>query len=342
MHVIRVAVVALCVGSGCLLQSPVVRFGSGKSAKENQRTEMQRWTPPQLVANGTWTGATSVVQVRVWADDAYRAQHMDWKDAFAAQLEYANEVLGPLLGIQLEPQYREWSYRAEVGAPLEDELTALAAQDPGDDVFAVVALTSSIALVAGEFDKLGVAELGGRHMVLRGYADTEERAMFESAFRDVSADDREYLYALRRRHKETALLLHELAHTLGVPHETEADTLMYPFYSDRSTSFTAHSEGMMQATVAARLGRTTPATTPTMDAHPTLVIKIDASGAISIAGVALTADSLHEMLKLTKEDDPDTQVIIRAQTGAPPGIIERVAKWARANGLEKIANETVD
>jgi biopolymer transport protein ExbD len=340
MNGIRAVMVMLWVGSGCLLQSPVMRFGSGKSAKENQRTEMRRWTPPQLVADGTWTGATTAVQVRVWADDEYRAQHLHWKDAFAAQLDYANEVLGPLLGIQLQPQYREWSYRAEPGASLEDRLHALAAQDPGDDVFAVIALTSSIALVAGEFDQLGVAELGGRHMVLRGHADVEERAMFDAAFRDLSADDREYLYALRRRHKETALLLHELAHTLGVAHESEVDTLMYPIYSDRSTSFTAQSRDLMQATVAARLGRGAPA--PTMDEHPTLVIRIAANGAVSIAGVELTANSLGEMLKLTKEDDPDTQVIIRAQTGAPPEIIERVGKRVEAAGLGRVANQTGD
>jgi len=164
--------------------------------------------------------------------------------------------------------------------------------------------------------------------------------MFDSAFRDLSADDREYLYALRRRHKETAVLLHELGHTLGVPHEAEADTLMYPTYSDQSASFTTHARDLMLAAVAARLGRGGPP--PAMDAHPTLVIKVAATGAVSIAGVELTAGSLEEMLKLTKDDDADTQVIIRAQAGAPQDIIDRVADRVRAKGLERIANETGD
>jgi hypothetical protein len=48
------------------------------------------------------------------------------------------------------------------------------------------------------------------------------------------------------------------------------------------------------------------------------------------------------MLKLTKDDDADTQVIIRAQAGAPQDIIDRVADRVRAKGLERIANETGD
>jgi biopolymer transport protein ExbD len=337
MNGIKSAIVVLVVASGCLLQSPVMRFGGGKSAREVQRSELNRRTPPALVANGTWTGETRVVRIRVWADDDYRAQHVRWKNAFRPQLDYANEVLRPLLGIELEAEYRAWSYRAAPGAPLEDALAAVVAHDPGDDVFAVVALTSSIALVAGDFDQLGVAELGGRHMVLRGHADVEERAVFERAFRDLPADEREYLYALRRRHKEAALLLHELGHTLGVPHEDEADTLMYPSYSDRSASFTAHSRDLMLAAVDARLGRAAPA--PAADAHPTLVIRIAATGKVSIAGVELTMGSLNEMLDLTNEDDPETQVVIHAQTGAPLAIVDRVAKRVRAAGLQRVTTE---
>ena len=82
--------------------------------------------------------------------------------------------------------------------------------------------------------RIGVASMPGNHMMLRGYADVEERAMFERYFKKLSAEERASMYAARRRHKTTSLLLHELAHNLGAPHSVVADTLMYPIYSDRS------------------------------------------------------------------------------------------------------------
>src|SRR2546421_8669858 len=104
------AAVLLC---GCLfMQTPVMRFGAGKSPEEAQQQRVTQLTPPALVVSDRWAGEVSVAKIRVWADDDFRAQNVRWQSTFADELAYANEVLGPMFGIQLTAEYREWSRHA--------------------------------------------------------------------------------------------------------------------------------------------------------------------------------------------------------------------------------------
>jgi len=77
------------------------------------------------------------------------------------------------LRLRLVPDYQVWNYRAPSGATLSDRLLELAQLDDGNGVFAVIGLTGSLALVEATFEELGVAHLGGRHMMIRGYADID-------------------------------------------------------------------------------------------------------------------------------------------------------------------------
>jgi biopolymer transport protein ExbD len=329
----------LVLACGCFVASPVMHFGGGKSGEEAQRDQLTKATPPLLATDGDWQGEVRTVKVRVWADDEYRAQNVRWEATFADELAYANAVLAPMLGIHLEAEYRTWQRHAP-GSTLEDDLTALRREDPGADAFAVIGLTSSIALVTGTFDQLGLASLPGQHLMLRGYADVGERQAFDRAFRDLPTEDRQMLYEGRRRHKTTALLLHELGHNLGAPHVDVTDTLMNPMYSGHSAAFDARSHELMLATVDRRLGRlraAPAATAATVARHPTLVIQLDADGHTRVGGKPIDEASLGELFQLSVADDRDTELVIRAAPSVSQDVIDGVIQRARAAGLVHVS-----
>ena len=334
----KAAGLVVVVAAGCFVQSPVMRFGGGKSAKEAQVDEAARLTPPVLIAHDEgWDGPVAVAKVRVYADDDYRAQNVRWRETFTEQLAYANEVLGPLLGVRLEPEFRDWN-RHVVGERLEDTLGALRQHDSGGDVLTVVGLTSALSLVSATFEHLGMASVSGRHMVLRGYAGKFERELFDKYFRELKPEEREALYHARRRHKTTALLLHELGHNLGVTHEAVEDTIMNATYSEKSATFTPQARDTMLASLDARLGRkrTTPRPPPA-DTHPSLVVHVDVAGKPSVGGNAIDDATLDDLLRMSFADDRLTQVVIQVAKGAPHSAVVKIMERAKAAGLTRLA-----
>src|ERR1051325_460632 len=138
--VVGAYMVLICLLGGCLI-SPVMRFGEGKSARESQHDiAAEHVAPSSFERSHDWDGRTSNVRIRVWADDAYRAQNLHWQQTFEDSLDHANEVLGGMFGVHLVAEFRSWS-RAAPDATLEDSLQALAELDRGDDVLTVVGLT---------------------------------------------------------------------------------------------------------------------------------------------------------------------------------------------------------
>lgn len=332
------AAVAMVFASGCM--TPPIQFG-GKSSREAQHETLTHYTPPALVSADRTTGEVRVARIRVYADDDFRAQNVHWERTFDDQLAYANEVLAPLLGLRLEPEYRQWHHHAP-GASLEEGLVELQRLDPGSDVLSVVGLTSSLALVSGNFEQLGIATRNGRHMLLRGYADREERRGFERAFPDVPEGEREALYVARRRHKTAAVLLHELGHNLGVGHEEEATTLMNATYSDHSSSFSDTSRQVMRATLDLRWHRaSTAAAAPARASHPQLVVRLDAQQRAIIGGQPVDDTTLGDLFRMSFTDDPDTEVVVKAVRGTPNGTIVRVLDQAKAAGLTHVGVEVL-
>ncbi len=247
-------VMASCGWAACLI-TPVMSIGSGstKSAKEVQHDRLGKLYPAQLVALHTEPGAVRTAKIRVWADDDYRAQNVRWQHGFDEQLDYVNQVLIPMLGVKVEPEYRAWPHHAAPGSALAETLDALAQHDPGEDVAWVVGLTSSLNLVSGSFDQLGVASLGEPHLVIRGHAHGEERAAFERAFPSIGSEVRDQAVEARRRHKTAAVLLHEMAHSLGALHETEPDWVMNAAYTHRAASISERNRELMRIALDDRL-----------------------------------------------------------------------------------------
>jgi len=338
------SVAVLVVVCGCM---STMHFGGGKSAKEAQHDEARDLTPPSLTVDHEWTGPIATAKVRVYADDDYRAQNMHWQQGFDEQLEYVNEVLAAGFGVRLVADYREWPRHAP-GETLEQALAELHELDRGDDVFEVIGLTSSLSLVSATFENIGMGALPGRHLVVRGYADVFERQAFDRAFTTLDQSEREAMYVARRRHKTATVLLHELGHTLGAPHVEEADTIMNPAYSDHSAAFDAHSRELMLATLDERLHRqsvhaaTASAVTTSGEhyaapAHATLVITVDAQGAATVGGQSVDDDVMRRLMKISYDDDHDTQVVVKASKKTPHAAVVKILDAAKAAGLTKLA-----
>jgi hypothetical protein len=330
---------ALAVVCGCM--SPVIPFGSGKSAHEAQHDRLAGLLPPQLDMERRWPGAPRTAKIRVWADDDFRAQNLRWEQTFGEALDYANAVLEPVLGLHLFAEYRDWSYRAVPGSALADELAALQQMDPGDDVLSVIGLTSSLTLVSASFEQLGLGNMPGRHVVLRGYADLEERRGFDRGFPALSADERAAALEARRRHKTTAVLLHELAHNLGADHDPEADTIMNAKYSDHAAAFTDRARQAALATLDQRLHPHPIAPPPTLpaphEAHGTLVMRVSAAGAVEIDGTLLDAAAVDNRLRAIAERDPETELTVEVARKTPPAVIVQLVDRAKAFGLRRVA-----
>jgi hypothetical protein len=217
-----------------------------------QRRALDKELPATLEAPTRYQGEVRTAKVRVYADADYRAQNVQWQKGFEDWIDYANQLLQPMLGVRLEAEYKAWDRRA-TDATLRDDLGALAELDPGDDVAWVIGLTSALPLVSASMDELGISEELGTHIMLRGYADVEERKAFARAFPDLDASERDEVLDARRRHKQTVLFVHEVGHTLGAIHETDEAWIMAPIYKPVQASISDRNRDLMLLALEDRL-----------------------------------------------------------------------------------------
>jgi hypothetical protein len=197
-------------------------------------------------------GTSRTLRVRVYATPRYATSALDWQHQFDQVVGDANPTLRADFGIGLEVvAYRIW---AEAGSEdsLPQLLQRLALADPGHDVDWVVALATAVPGLAESPDQLGLAATPGKHLVIRAMSDPEEFDAIERGFPDLSQGERQKLYVSRKRHKAAIVFLHELGHTLGIPHETMKDALMNTHYSSRATDFSAPAIRTAKAELARR------------------------------------------------------------------------------------------
>ncbi len=208
--------------------------------------------PATLEAASKYEGEVRTAKVRVWADADYRSQNLHWEKGFGGELDYANQLLEPMLGLRLEAEFHDWELQGNASS-LREAVDALAAADDGEGVGWVIGLTSALPLVSSSTDELGVAELLGTYIVLRGYADLEERKQFAASFPDLTDAEREEVLEARRLHKQTVLLVHELAHTLGAIHEADPSWIMHGSYSPAQASISDRNRELMLIALGDRL-----------------------------------------------------------------------------------------
>lgn len=240
----------------------VASTACGGPRLQERPPDLSKHLPATLEASRPQDGAPRVAKVRVWADAGVRALPR-WREEIVDQLDYASQLLRPLLGIELAlDDVHEW---ARAGEP-QQALTQLAVADAALPAAAtgpawVIGYATANDTAGRALFELGQAELLGRYVVVRGWAETAESRALGATLPDLAEGDRAEILAAHRRHKQTVVLLHQLAITLGAIAETEPAQLQHPLYTPKQTAFSERNRELMAIAVADRLAEVAPAIT---------------------------------------------------------------------------------
>jgi hypothetical protein len=152
---------------------------------------------------------------------------------------------------------------------LDGVLGELTEKDPGRDVDWVVGLATAVPHFAVSADDLGLAPLLGNHLAMRAMSDAQEYEAIQGSLTELSEDERLKLYQVRKRHKVCTVFLHEVAHTLGVPHELLASSLMNPRYQVEAQGFSDEAADIVRASLELRAAQPNVLLDSTLTEHMT-------------------------------------------------------------------------
>lgn len=221
----------------------------GPKLQERSSADMVKHLPSTLEAQRPRDGDPRTVKVRVYADAGARAQPK-WKEEIADQIDYASQLLTPLLGARLSiDAVKEWTRAGEPHAALQ-VLTEL---DRGDDVAWVIGYIAPGDAASKAMPELGFAEPLGRHVIVRAWAEKQETGALASVLPDLKEAERVEVIAAHRRHKQAAVLLHMLATTLGAIAETDPTWLKHPIYAPKMIGFSERNRELLQLALDDRL-----------------------------------------------------------------------------------------
>jgi len=199
--------------------------------------------------------AKRTFRIRFHATHAYTAQTLDWSRRVRELVDDANRILQTFDAALEIASMDAWS-GAETTAGIDDSLVtalgALKTTDAGDDVDWVVGLVGGQARLSESFHEAGMAELLSKHIVVRATGSATEHDVIDKNFDELRDEDRARLRSQRRRHRTTAIFLHELGHTLGAVHEVDRHSLMYPEYRTDMTAFDEGASSWIAASLAHR------------------------------------------------------------------------------------------
>jgi hypothetical protein len=228
------------------------RWGQAKQAQEH-RAESLRPATLAAVGGGVELDAAKPLKARVWANARYVSQTVDWQHDFRGIVEDANRVLAGGVGARIEIAGMERWEDAAPDESLDAQMSALKEQDPGRDAAWVIGLVGGLPTATARYHELGLATVWGHHIVLRSARDLLEQEAIEKSLAELSVDARTELIRQRRRHRSTAVLLHEIGHTLGLIHQTGKDQLMLPAYSSKVDGFGEIALALARKSVAHRI-----------------------------------------------------------------------------------------
>jgi hypothetical protein len=208
------------------------------------------------------TPAAHVLRMRVYVTPAYAAQTLDVGRQVRDLVSDANALLAaPLAGgagagagagarIVVEGM-ASW-----VPPVAEDSLAAvlaaLQAKDAADGIDLVVGLIGGMSSASQSFHELGMAPIHGKHLVVRAAGSLDEHDAVESAFSELHDDERAGLRKELKRHRATAVFLHEVGHTLGAMHEIDPRSLMHFEYARGMAGFSREGAAIMRIALAHR------------------------------------------------------------------------------------------
>ncbi|MDB4961061.1 MAG: hypothetical protein JWP01_1060 [Myxococcales bacterium] len=224
----------------------------GPQLKEHT-VDISKHVPATLEAQRAREGDPRTVKVRVWADPAVRAAPK-WKEDLGEQIDYASQLLTPLIGARLSVEsIQDWP---RTGDP-HDALRALTELDKGDGVTWVIGFVAPGDVASKAMSELGDSKPLGRHVIVRAWAEAPESDVLKGSLPDLKETERGEILAAHRRHKQTVVLLHHLAITLGGIDEADPAWILHPTYSSKQSGFADRTTELLTISIDARLAEET-------------------------------------------------------------------------------------
>ena len=220
----------------------------GASQGERIAAKM-RFLPSQIETTWKFQGDARSAKVRVYADAEVRALP-HWKEDIGEQIDYANQLLEPMIGLRLTvDSYKDW---ARTGTP-EDALRELVELDKGDGVMWVIGYVAPATTSTTVMSALGDARPLGHHLTVRAWAEKPELEALSGRLPDPKDPDRSEVVGAHHRHKQTVVLLHMLATTLGAIAETDPAWIQAVSYSPQQGTFANRTRELLQLAINSRL-----------------------------------------------------------------------------------------
>jgi tetratricopeptide (TPR) repeat protein len=233
-----------------LLLCFVVACG-GSQIQERKAADLSDLVPATLEATQPKEGDPREAKVRIYVDANVRGLPQ-WKETISDQLDYASQLLTPLLGVRLKVVgFKDWD-RAGVLEPAV-ALESLKDVDDGKEAAWVIGYIAPAESASKAMGELGAAELLGRHIIVRAWAKRPETDAVAATLPDLSASERNEVLAAHERHKQTVVLLNMLGKTLGAINDSDASWIQNPIYSPKQHTVSARNRDLMQLSVDHRL-----------------------------------------------------------------------------------------
>jgi tetratricopeptide (TPR) repeat protein len=215
--------------------------------------DLTRHLPATLEANRPREGDAKTIHVRVFVDAGVRAQPK-WREEIIDQADYASQLLAPLVGARLAiDKISEWNRTTDPHA----SLAALAEVDKGDGVTWVIGYITPGDVASKAMSELGFAETLGKHVIVRGWSEKPETTALTALLPDLKEAERSEIISAHRRHKQTVVLLHMLAVTLGAIDEADKTWIQNPTYAPKQVGFSDRNRELIQLGVDERKAEST-------------------------------------------------------------------------------------
>ena len=224
--------------------------GGGKPAVEKPAVDLVKHMPATLETDHPKKGDARPAHVRVYADSAVRALP-HYKEEITEQLDYASQLLSPMLGVTLKlDEIKDWERAGDVHVALD----SLAKADDAHDVTWVIGYTAPLDTASKAMSELGDSHVLGKYVVVHAWAEKPETDLVSVTLPDLPPAKKAEILAAHKRHKQTVVLLHHLAATLGAIAEADPAWIQHPLYSPKQSTFSDRNRELLQLSIDERLG----------------------------------------------------------------------------------------
>ncbi|HEY4175935.1 MAG TPA: tetratricopeptide repeat protein [Kofleriaceae bacterium] len=208
---------------------------------KNHDVDLSKVTPATLEAERPREGDPHPLTLRVYVDPGVKALPK-WKEEITEQVDYASQVLTPLIGVRLSiAETKDWARSGDPGTALQQ----LEELDKGDGVNWVVGYIAANGSASKAFSELGGARPLGKHIIVHAWAEEQETAAIAGTLPDLKEAERAQVMESHKRHKQTVILLHFLATTLGAIAETDPAWIGNVLYSPTQHGFAEKTRELM-------------------------------------------------------------------------------------------------